>query len=398
MELVSRSWGVGYMLQTYPSSVGDQSLGACWYNDSVPEGRPVWRADSYAFQKNDYRPVTVIGGGYTGLSALYHLVARKSISPLGGGRPGAILLEEKQIGSGPCDFTRGYAELCDGRWNVSKGGRLGWLAPYPFVLGLAAAAQKTGRAEILENTLVTNVEQVGRLCRVTTDRGSFWTSYVVAAGGHRMAETIPVLSGQRAQTVEIYVSALLIEAIPKHVLDNGLPHKVLEVAQRFGKLPFADGSPSNVIFGVVDYKHGRIMVGSRDTTDGSVPDLDLMSRDLFYLFPKLEGLLEKSETRREMLVAAMPVSVPINQMPIVAQNGAILSVQGLAGHGLAAGVLLGKAAAKKIFSLVRNDRDLGQTFDDFGTVRHLSLPPLSHPTFRGWAAYAGQKLHHFGAI
>ena len=246
-----------------------------WYNASRAENRPKWAATDGQFSPNMYYPVTIIGGGYVGLSSLLHLVSpRKLPTNPSDNKPFAVLLEEKQIGYGPsgnsgghicwlqankkqmarscgksltvrlceymsgatdlidkivnthhidCGFTRCYAELTRRGWNVSAENRLGWLGPYPFLLGLASAAQATGRAEIHERTLVQQVEQVGRLCRITTDRGVFSTSYVIAAGGHRMAETIPLFRKQRSQTVEIYVSSMLTSALSQELLNQGLP-------------------------------------------------------------------------------------------------------------------------------------------------------------------------------
>ncbi|MEI8394713.1 MAG: FAD-binding oxidoreductase [Rhodospirillaceae bacterium] len=434
----------------YPISASNIKQIAYWFNDSSATYRPAWSGSKESFNKNSYYPVTIIGGGYAGLSTLLHLVQNKHIDRLGfAGRPLAILLDEKQIGNGPsgnsgghicwmqankkqmiracgrrlterisghmngatdlierittkhdisCDLVRCYAEFSNGHWEVTTGGRLGWLAPYPFVVGLATACQETRLAKIQEQTLVTDIEEVGRLCRITTNRGSFWTSYIVAAGGHRMSETIPLLQVQRKQTIEIYVSTILIRGIAKKLFDRFLPKALLELAINYGHFPFADGSPKNVIYGVVDYRHGSIMFGSRDTINGKEPDVNLMLRDLFTIFPRFEKIFYNHLLSYTTLVNAMPVSVPINQMPIVTRNGNILTMQGLAGHGLAVGVLLGKAAAKKILSIARRDPDLGKTFDEFSAVPHLKLSPLSHPTIRKLASYAGRELYRYGLI
>ena len=421
-----------------------------WYNDSRTEDRPKWINNDEQFSSNAYYPVTIIGGGYVGLSSLLHLVATKKLpTNFGDSKPFAILLEEKQIGSGPsgnsgghicwlqankkqmirscgknlagrlsehmrgatdlidkivkkyqidCGFTRCYAELTRSGWDISSENRLGWLGPYPFLLGIASAAQATGRSEIHEGTLVQKVEQVGRLCRVTTDRGVFWTSYVIAAGGHRMAETINLFRKQRSQTVEIYVSSMIVSGIPHDVLDNGLPSNLIGLAQRYGRFPFVHEHHGNMIYGMVDYQNGAIMFGSRDTIAGDKAEIRLMQQDLFSLFPKLSTLFSQHNLTSRLLVEAMPISVPINQMPIVSLTGNVISIQGLGGHGLAVGVLLGKAAAKKVLSLSRNDVGGSKAFDDFKAVRHISIPPMQYSSIRKLAAYTGKKLHAYGFI
>ncbi|MEI6560120.1 MAG: FAD-binding oxidoreductase [Rhodospirillaceae bacterium] len=421
-----------------------------WYNDSCAETRPKWIYNDGHFSRNAYYPVTIIGGGYVGLSSLLHLVSTKKIpTHFGDGKPFAVLLEEKQIGSGPsgnsgghicwlqankkqmirscgknlagrlsehmrgatdlidkivnkyhidCGFTRCYAELTRSGWNISAENRLGWLGPYPFLLGIASAAQATGRAEIHERTFVQQVEQVGRLCRITTDRGVFWTSYVIAAGGHRMAETIHLFRKQRSQTVEIYVSSMLASGISQDVFGQGLPSNLRELAQKYGRFPFVHEHHDNMIYGMVDYQNGSIMFGSRDTVDGNKAEIELMQQDLFSLFPKLRALFSRHNVTSRLLVEAMPISIPINLMPIVALTGNVISIQGLGGHGLAIGVLLGKAAAKKVLSLSRDDVGGSKAFDDFKAVQHIKIPPIQYRYIRRVAAYTGKKLHAYGVI
>ena len=421
-----------------------------WFNDSCAEARPKWADDDGQFISSAYYPVTIIGGGYVGLSSLLHLASSKKLPAfLGSNKPFAVLLEEKQIGSGPsgnsgghicwlqankkqmirscgknlagrlsehmkgatdlidriirkhrieCEFTRCYAELTRSGWNISSESRLGWLGPYPFLLGLASAARATGKAEIHERTLVQQVEQVGRLYRITTNRGVFWTTYVIAAGGHRMAETIPLFRKQRSQTVEIYVSSMLASGLSQEDIDQGLPINLKALAQKYGRFPFAYEYRDNMIFGMVDYQRGAIMFGSRDTVDGTTAEVGLMQQDLFSLFPKFRALFSQRNVTLRLLVEAMPISVPINQMPIVSLAGNVISIQGLGGHGLAIGVLLGKAAAKKILSLSQDDIGGGKTFDDFKAVRHISIPPIQHGHIRRLAAYTGKKLYAYGVI
>ena len=85
-------------------------------------------------------------------------------------------------------------------------------------------------------------------------------------------------------------------------------------------------------------------------------------------------------------------------MPIVSLKDNVVSIQGLGGHGLAIGVLLGKAAAKKVLSLSRHEAGGSKVFDDFSAVGHVSIPPIRHSHIRKLAAYTGKKFHAYGLI
>ena len=130
----------------YPISTSNVKQIAHWYNDSSMSCRPAWSEAKELFNTNSYYPVTIIGGGYAGLSTLFHFVKNKHIHHLGfAGRPLAILLDEKQIGNSP---------------SGNSGGHICWMQANKKQMIRACGRRLTGRISVYMNGTTDLIERI----------------------------------------------------------------------------------------------------------------------------------------------------------------------------------------------------------------------------------------------
>jgi gamma-glutamylputrescine oxidase len=386
------------------------------FNDVADDAtRPTLGAPLYKDVEPDTRPtVVIIGAGYTGLSTALHLAQDKSKR--------VILLDAGKVGWGPSGKSAGHVgglqadndmvikhcghELgqkilaaaeegpqlvralvnqhgiaCDMRDNgyliVAANGSQSidrshglCITPYPFVLGLAEAAKKAG-VIIHENTPVTNVTDDKNGCQITTPHGSISADYVVAAGGHRMAETIPALAHLRDTTFEARVTTIVTDPLPSNVINAIMP------AAEGKRLPFANDD-MNIAYGSIN-EDGRLLFGSNARVMRD-PNPNAIAHKLFVTFPSLKANYQKA-TGRELgfktLVGAEKLSYTADLLPqvgVAGDNQRILHIGGLGGHGIGAGTMLGKAAAEKVDALMKGDVSNDKTFDLFASVKHAIIP------------------------
>ena len=378
----------------------------------------------------DRETIVVVGGGYTGLSTALHLAEKTNMrvilldaGRIGGGPSGKSaghvgglqasddevmkhcgpvlgpqLLEAAEHGPTlvknlinkhniPCDVRDGYVVInSSGTQNVYKGGGEFGIDPYPFVLGLARAAKKAGVA-FHEYTPVLSIETDAKSATVITAGGNITADYVVAAGGHRMAENISALGHLRNLTTELRVTTMITNPIPQKIIDKLIP------GAKGARFPFCNDK-ADVAYGSID-RQRRIVFGAHATAFRN-PDEKKIRESLFKMFPTLADDY-KRETGRDLavhnFVSAEKLSYTAEALPLVGQageGGRILHISGLGGHGIAAGVMLGEAAADKIEGLVRRDPSRGHVFDQFASVEHAWLPKME--PFRAATAEVGLRL------
>ncbi len=374
------------------------------------------------------KTIVVVGAGYTGVSAALHLSADENLR--------VILLDAQRIGQGPSGKSAGHVcglqatdeevvDFCgeqlgqklisaakdaialvrqviadhridcamrdgyivigrDSKQTVTRGeGEFG-IAPYPYVVGLAKAAKRAG-VKIHEETLVTAIDATTDGCRVVTPKGAVDASYVVVAGGHRMAETIPALRHLRGKTTEMILTTIATPRLPDEVIGAIMPEGT--------GFPFSNYD-TNVAYGYVDSRN-RIVFGSRATGVFN-PNPQKIKQDLLALFPTLAE--EYQRAARQVFhtyphVVAEKLSFTRELLPYVGQTGEggrILHIGALGGHGIALGTLLGKAAAAKVDDLMhgRNASDL--VFDQFAAIEHGRLPTWE--PLRGFVAQVGLRM------
>jgi len=363
----------------------------------------------------------IIGGGYTGVSAALHLAELKQRT----GLPARIiLLEAQQVASGPsgksaghvcglqrsdaavrrhcglvpgdrlialavdgsklvrrlierhnipCDLRDGYVVISNGLEQiVSEKGAEFCIEPYPFVLGLARAAQDIGAVEIYEGTKVTGLERSSIGVRAITMDGAIEASLVLAAGGRQMLETIPSLQPLHSVTTEVRVTTIITDPIPDAVLEGIMPVAGLR------RFPFTSES-FNVAYGSID-RHKRIIFGACATACAD-PDPARTFRALTKMFPSLTRKYRESsgsELAWKTLVEAERLVFTRDLLPSVGRcpgNDRAYYVHALGGHGIAVGTLLGKAAAEKLWGLQYGHGASGTAFDAFAAVSHGWLPP-----------------------
>lgn len=379
----------------------------------------------------------IIGGGYTGLSAALHA---KQAKP----EWNVLLLEARQIGSGAsgksaghvndrfeapedeifrqhgrelgekllraaqagpplvrqiidrhkldCDVRDGYVFINrDGSKQVTHGKDFG-IDPYPFVLGMAQAARQLG-VKIVEHARVTNLTESpwGRVLEVNGHAKPIRARYVIAAGGHTMGRDIALLRRPTlGQTVELNITTVKTEPLPLQAAHHFYP----EVGHE--RLPGAD-KKLDMEYWSLD-RAGRLIFGSRSSADGQSQKrlVRAITRDLHQRFPDIVPDFQQINGREPQItpmVEREPISFTRDLMPNVGSAGAtgkILYVNGLGGHGIALGVLLGKEAVNKICALESGDPAQGAVFDQFASMRHARLPvqePLRRMTARAGVAY-----------
>lgn len=381
----------------------------------------------------------VIGAGFTGLSAALHLAELRQMSGLSAR---ILLLERQRVASGPsgksaghvcglqapedavlrgcgpvlgdrlivaaaeasqlvrtlierlaipCDLRDGYVIIhADGRQTVTEGGSEFGIAAYPYALGLAYAAAKLG-VEIQEEVEVTRLECAPRGCLATTTAGVIEASYVLASGGHRMAETIGLLAPLRNRTTELRVSTIITAPLPNHVLERAMP------AAAGRQFPFASDSV-DVAYGSID-RDNRLIFGACATAWGN-PAPARIAQVLARLLPSLlphYRAATGAELAWRPLVEGERLCFTRDLLPnvgAIAEHPNILYVQALGGHGLALGTLLGVAAAEKLWGLWAGNGATGGLFDAFAAVPHGWLP--ARQPWRSWSAGLGLFLQRGG--
>ncbi len=361
------------------------------------------------------KTVVIVGGGYTGLSAALHLSANKKMR--------VIVLDAGRIGGGPsgksaghvcvlekgdqetlaycgqklgqklvtaskegmtlvrdlvrqytigCDLRDGYMTVkTDGTQIIESGGQFG-IAPYPYILGLARAAQKAGVA-LYENTPVTGLFDNGSSHLVILERGiPIQADYIVASGGHRMMEAIPLLRPLRAKTTELRISMIASDPLPASVLQTVM------IQNAITRYPFANEA-IDVAYGSLT--RNNVLVFGTEAHALYDPNPKAIRQALFKMFPTLEETYWK-KTGQELVtrpcVSAEKINYTSSLLPLVGrmgEAGTILYAAGLGGHGIALGTLLGKAVAEKVIQL--SDPSLSQrelVFDQFAAVPQHWLP------------------------
>jgi gamma-glutamylputrescine oxidase len=383
--------------------------------------------------------VVVVGAGYTGVSAALHLgLLRRSA---GSDAPFLLLLEAGRVGCGPsgksgghvcslqvpdevvqrhcghglgarvaaaargavalvrslavghgipCDLRDGYVEIGrDGGQSLVEDGSLFGIDPYPYVLGLAHAAKALG-VGIREGVHVVDIGEGRFGYRLKTSAGTVSARFVLAAGGHRMAEDIPLLAPLRRRTAEVRVGTVVTAPLPGPVLLSIMP------AAGGRRLPFATDDVD--VYGSVA-RGNRIVFGAGATAWGH-PDPARIARRLHRLFPSL-GPGYKAATGGPLewrtLVRSEQLCFTRDFLPNVGtagRRGKVLYVQALGGHGIALGTLLGKAAAERIWSAMAGVPEQEGLFDAFAAVPHGWLP--AWPPARKSVAVMGLRLHEWG--
>jgi glycine/D-amino acid oxidase-like deaminating enzyme len=147
-------------------------------------------------------------------------------------------------------------------------------------------------------------------------------------------------------------------------------------------------------YGSID-RHNRIIFGIGATAFRD-PDPERMARGLFRVLPGL-AVAHRAVTGRSLstrpLVRAERLCFTTELLPnvgIAGRHGRILYAHALGGHGIAVGVMLGRAAAERTwseFALVSDDG----VFEAFAAVPHGWLPPWQPA--RTMAAAIGLALH-----
>jgi gamma-glutamylputrescine oxidase len=288
----------------------------------------------------------------------------------------------------PCDLRDGYIAIDrNNRQRTVEGGDEFGIDPYPFVLGLARAARDRG-VEIHENTKIIGLDDGPDGCLATTaDGATIRATLVLAAGGHRMAENIPLLAPLRSRTTELRVSTIITDPLPDSVLRSVMPDAD---GRRY---PFSTDT-ANVAYGSID-RRNRIVFGACATacTD---PAPDQIARTLEAILPSLADNYRAAAAKPlgwRPLVTAERLCYTRDRLPNVgtaAGHRRVHYVQALGGHGVALGTLLGTAAAEKLWGIHSGNPAMGAVFDLFAAINHRWLPPRQ--PWRGAVASIGLFL------
>lgn len=365
--------------------------------------------------------VTILGAGYTGVSTALHL-AQLAIER---GKPLSIaLLDAGKIGSGAsgksgghvcpdfqttdedkiraafgsnvnageairiasgaselvrtligqfrisCAPKEGYVLIDGDRQVVIDDERFFAIEPYPYVIGLSDAARGFG-VDIYEDTLVTNIRENAVGCMIETERGNILSSHCFAAGGHAMAKTVPHLSELANKAVEIRVSTIITEPLPKEVVADILPY------YRGERVAFATDETMNVAYGTLD-RHNRLIFGAGSSA--VAVDGKPIAKRMHALFPSLAASFQKA-TGRTLAWNTYVENEPLNFTSTLLPSAGYVSksvsyVHGLGGHGIALGTLLGKLAASNIMGDIEGDAAMKRDFELFASVRNMWVPAI----------------------
>lgn len=378
--------------------------------------------------------LVIIGGGYTGLSAALHAkqanpnyrvllleadhVGAHASGKSGGHVCGGFQAQEAEIfkthgvalgrnllavaDQGPglvraliahhqinCDLRDGYVVVnANGTKDVSRGGDFG-IDPYPYVLGLAQAARDAG-VKIVEQTQVTSIKEIGQRLQIAVAGrdNPIVAHYAIAAGGHAMGRTIPELKRATLnRTVDLILAPVITEPLPQRVIDAIMPEWG---GQRY---PSCDAK-REVEYWTVD-RSNRLIFGSRVAADAATSEkrIGQVAADMVRRFPNLPAEFRR-DTGRELKVGPFFAGTTLNftadLMPNVGQSPAsprVLYINGLGGHGIALGTLLGKEAVNKVAAMATQQPERGAVFDDFAKLQHRWIPAAALP--RRLAAHAG---------
>ncbi len=119
------------------------------------------------------------------------------------------------------DIRPGYVYIADGKQQLLSDKDYFGIEPYPFILGMAEAARKLG-VKIYEDTPVGEISEKDGL-EVRTSRGSIFATDILAAGGHKMAETVPYLKSLRHRTLELQATTIVTDPLPPEVIKSIMP-------------------------------------------------------------------------------------------------------------------------------------------------------------------------------
>jgi gamma-glutamylputrescine oxidase len=379
---------------------------------------------------NDARDtIVIVGGGYTGLSTALHLAQLSNLR--------IIVLDEKKLGTGPsghsgghlgglqasdeeakefcgevlgdklieeankgpdlvrsliqehgidCDLRDGYINIDgDGNQELGEGFQI---EPYTYLLGLAEAAHKLG-VEIYENVRVSGIVDNINGCSVSTSHGTIRANYVVAAGGHRMGETIESFVHHRDKTAELYLTTIKTAPLPPSVRDAIMP----EANGR--RLPYCDDTGA-VGYGGIE-RSGALTFGTGALGWRATQNKERIKGRLRKIFPELEAVYEKATGEKlsyEYDVKAMPGHFTKALLPCVGEEGThgrTLSAYGLCGQGIGVAAVLGAAMAREIHRRCLGKTEPDEVFAAFAAVPHksiefLGIKPLRNKYFRMAAA------------
>jgi glycine/D-amino acid oxidase-like deaminating enzyme len=292
----------------------------------------------------------------------------------------------------PSDLRDGYVTIGrDGRQSVDIGKDFG-IASYPYLLGLAFAANRLG-VDIHENTRISAITRQENGFAVSTDAATLHVSHILAAGGHQMAQDIALLAPLLGRTTELRVSTIITDPLPEDVLRALMP----EAGD--ARYPFAD-TRVNVAYGSID-RHNRIVFGACGTAMAP-PDPKEIAARLTQMFPSLPERYRQATGRAigwKPLVQDQRLCFTRDRLPNVGaidDARTLLYVHALGGQGIALGTLLGKAAAEKFWNAQIGKCTDHAVFDAFAAIRHAALPRKQ--PWRKMIAAIGIRLRELEAV
>ena len=357
-------------------------------------GTPPWRVD--AVPRPPAFPATldavVVGGGFTGLSAAYHLaragaavavLEARRIGDGASGRTGGIVLEGTAAGpleavdrcvSGLAALVEREAIDCalrlDGCFEIAHGPRaarrvLGWrdrgaeldvvddveggtVDPGALVSGLAAAAIRAG-ATLYERTPVTRLSVDPRPAIVLADGRVIRSARVVVAL-NAYAPTLPSVAGDTTGDADLpssFTPALTYAICTEPVADGILAEIGLAAHRPFYTVdqPYLWGrtlADRRLVFGA-----GLGFDAARDVTR-----ITLEQRDPAAALARLESRVRRLHPRlADVRIAARwggPIAFVASRTPVLSRHPRsrdVIVAGGYAGHGVALGVRVGELAA-----------------------------------------------------